>query len=68
MLFPMAQPLVKILKYNKTLWEASKKVFRKYVENGIEGMNVLLDPNFEIEVFLSHFKNSNESKNASCDL
>lgn len=67
MLFPMTQPLVKILKYNKALWETSRKVFRKYIENGIEGMNVLLDPNFETEVFYSHFKDSNECESATCN-
>ncbi|KAI4477544.1 hypothetical protein M0804_012661 [Polistes exclamans] len=66
MLFPMAKSFVEILKYNKRLWEASKKVFQKYAESGIQGMNVLLDPNFETEVFLTYFRDTNESKNIAC--
>ncbi|KAI4497188.1 hypothetical protein M0802_007672 [Mischocyttarus mexicanus] len=66
MLFPMAKSFVKVLKYNKTLWEASRKVFQKYVERGIQGMNVLLDPNFETEVFLTYFRDSDENKIVAC--
>lgn len=51
-LFPMTQPLVNNLEYNKALWEASKDVFHKYAINGVKGINVLLNPKFEEEVFL----------------
>ncbi|XP_015181988.1 PREDICTED: cGMP-dependent 3',5'-cyclic phosphodiesterase-like isoform X1 [Polistes dominula] len=63
MLFPMAKSFVDNLKHNKNLWEASKKVFEKYAENGIQGMKVLLDPNFETEVFHIYCKNGQENTN-----
>lgn len=49
-LFPMVQPLIDVLKENRNLWEESKNVFKKYMEKGMEGITILLNPTFEKEV------------------
>ncbi|XP_043800382.1 cGMP-dependent 3',5'-cyclic phosphodiesterase-like isoform X2 [Apis laboriosa] len=49
-LFPMIQPLIDVLKENRDLWEESKNVFKKYMEKGMEGITILLNPTFEKEV------------------
>lgn len=46
----MIQPLTDVLKENRDLWEESKNVFKKYMEKGMEGITILLNPTFEKEV------------------
>lgn len=46
----MVQPLIDVLKENRNLWEESKNVFKKYMEKGMEGITILLNPTFEKEV------------------
>ncbi|TGZ38374.1 Phosphodiesterase [Temnothorax longispinosus] len=50
LLFPSALPLVRTLQHNCSLWEVAKTVFQKYSTNGTKGIDILLDPNFEVEV------------------
>ncbi|KAL0125204.1 hypothetical protein PUN28_004382 [Cardiocondyla obscurior] len=50
-LFPLAMPLVHTLQHNCSLWEVARTVFQKYSTNGTKGIDILLDPNFEDEVF-----------------
>ncbi|XP_017893026.1 cGMP-dependent 3',5'-cyclic phosphodiesterase-like isoform X2 [Ceratina calcarata] len=50
-LFPATQPLVSVLEENRYIWEHCKHIFNRYIETGMKAMEVLLDPNFEDEVF-----------------
>lgn len=50
MLFPSTAPLVSTIERNRSLWETSKILFKKYSENGMKGIDILLDPNFADEV------------------
>lgn len=35
---------------NRSLWEVAKVLFQKYSKNGLKGIDILHDPNFEDEV------------------
>ncbi|XP_014478286.1 PREDICTED: cGMP-dependent 3',5'-cyclic phosphodiesterase-like [Dinoponera quadriceps] len=50
LLFPSTAHLVSMIERNRSLWEVSKVLFQKYSENGMKGIDILLDPNFEDEV------------------
>ncbi|KAK9309930.1 hypothetical protein QLX08_000567 [Tetragonisca angustula] len=63
-LFPMVQSLVDVLKENRALWEVSKSIFQKYMEAGMKGIAILLDPTFEEEVLQLYTQNNaNFSRN-----
>ncbi|KAK2585797.1 hypothetical protein KPH14_010402 [Odynerus spinipes] len=66
-LFSTTKPLVTNLEYNKALWVASKNVFTKYADRGLKGINVLLDANFENEVFLTYHGDNYMCKSVICD-
>jgi hypothetical protein len=51
LLFPSTQPLIDIVKRNRALWIVAKDVFQKYAADGIKGLDVLMNPNFENDVF-----------------
>ncbi|XP_032671735.1 cGMP-dependent 3',5'-cyclic phosphodiesterase-like isoform X2 [Odontomachus brunneus] len=50
LLFPSAAPLVSMVERNRSLWEVAKVLFQKYSKNGLKGIDILHDPNFEDEV------------------
>lgn len=49
-LFPTLQPLVSVLDENRSLWEASKILFKDYAQQGIKGMDILRSSNFGKDV------------------
>ena len=60
----MVQSLVDVLKENRDLWEVSKSIFQKYMEAGMKGIAILLDPTFEEEVLQLYTQNNaNFSRN-----
>lgn len=62
----MVQSLVDVLKENRTLWEVSKNIFQKYMEAGMKGIAILLDPTFEKEVLQLYTQNNtNFSRNST---
>ncbi|EFN85732.1 cGMP-dependent 3',5'-cyclic phosphodiesterase isoform X2 [Harpegnathos saltator] len=50
LLFSSTAPLVSMIERNRSLWEVAKDLFQKYYKNGMKGIDILLDPNFEDEV------------------
>ncbi|XP_033349474.1 cGMP-dependent 3',5'-cyclic phosphodiesterase-like isoform X1 [Bombus vosnesenskii] len=68
-LFPMVQPLVDVLKENRSLWEVSKSIFKKYMKAGTKGIAILLDPTFEEEVLQLYAQsNTDFSRNSTIKL
>ncbi|XP_011298663.1 cGMP-dependent 3',5'-cyclic phosphodiesterase isoform X1 [Fopius arisanus] len=49
-LFPVANSLVESVKRNRCVWQTAIPIFHKYSEQGIKGMDILLDVNIEEEI------------------
>lgn len=58
-LFPIMQPAVQVIERNREIWRIAKAVFQKYSEQGMTGMDILLNAHLEEEVLLQ-FNDSDE--------
>lgn len=53
-LFPVAECLVDSIKRNRDVWHTAIPIFHKYSEQGIKGMDILLDANIEEEILTAY--------------
>ncbi|XP_063983080.1 cGMP-dependent 3',5'-cyclic phosphodiesterase-like isoform X3 [Diachasmimorpha longicaudata] len=53
-LFPVANCLVESIKRNRCIWQTAIPIFHKYSEQGIKGMDILLDVNIEEEILAAY--------------
>lgn len=53
-LFPIASCLVDTVTKNREIWRSAISIFHRYSDEGIKGMDLLLDPNIESEILAAH--------------
>lgn len=53
-LFPIAQCLVDTIEKNREVWRTAIAIFQRYTNEGIKGMDILLNPNIESDILAAH--------------